>query len=200
MPSPALLLDIGNVIVHFDFTTAAERLAGSSNATTEDVLKRLTPFKDALESGQISDEDFVSQSIERIQFTGSREAFIAIWGDIFTANEPMMAFIRSVHGRVPLYLLSNTSGLHKDYLFANFDAFGLFEGGIYSHEAQCMKPHEPIFQSVIETFALDPAQTFYIDDLPDNIRAGERLGFVSHQYDAKQHSRFEREVQEWLEK
>lgn len=200
MPSPALLFDIGNVIVHFDFSTAAERLAALSDASTENVLKLLMPFKDALESGQMSDEDFVTRSMDTINFTGSREEFAAIWGDIFTANRPMMEFIRDVHGRVPLYLLSNTSGLHKDYLFTNFDTFGLFEGGVYSHEARSMKPHEPIFRNVIDTFGLDPARTFYIDDLADNIRTGQRLGFASHHYDPKQHPRFVEEALGWLEK
>ncbi len=78
-------------------------------------------------------------------------------------------------GKVPL-LLSNTSGLHKDWLFAKFPVFQHFAGGIYSHEAQCMKPHDAIFQQAVAAFDLDPATTFYIDDLEDNIATGQRLG------------------------
>lgn len=198
MHSRALLFDIGNVIVHFDFTTSAAKLAELSDASKETVLATLGPVKDALESGAMSDEDFITQGMKLIGFRGSRADFAAIWGDIFTANEPMMNLLRRLHGRVPLYLLSNTSGIHKDYLFEHFDVFRLFDGGTYSHEAKCMKPHEPIFQQAEKTWKLHPAHTFYIDDLADNIRTGERLGFVSHIYQAAEHDRLERALATWL--
>ena len=112
-----LLFDIGNVLVRFDFTHAARKFAQQSDASTDEVLALLAPFKDGLESGQLADEDFITQSMERIGFRGTREAFVEIWSDIFTANEPMIARVRSLAGQVPLYLLSNTSGLHKAWLF-----------------------------------------------------------------------------------
>jgi FMN phosphatase YigB (HAD superfamily) len=187
----ALLFDIGNVLVRFDFTHAAQKFAAHSDATSQEVLAQLSPFKDDLESGRIADDDFIAQSVKRIGFRGTREEFVEIWGDIFTANEPMIARVRELAGRIPLYLLSNTSGLHKAWLFEKFDVFGLFAGGIYSHEARCMKPHEPIFQQAIGTFGLDPRTTLYIDDLPDNIQTGKRLGFQCHQYHPDRHEEFE---------
>jgi putative hydrolase of the HAD superfamily len=187
----ALLFDIGNVLVRFDFSPAAQKFATLSQATAQEVLALLAPFKDDLESGRIADDDFVSQSVERIGFRGTREEFVQIWGDIFTANEPMIARVKQLSGQMPLYLFSNTSGLHKAWLFEKFDVFGLFAGGIYSHEAHCMKPHEPIFHEAINAFGLEPHQTLYIDDLPDNIATGKRLGFQCHQYHPDRHEEFE---------
>lgn len=198
MPAPALLFDIGNVLVRFDFTVAAQRFASMSAASAEQVLALLSPFKDELESGLISDEDFITQSMERIGFRGTREDFARIWGDIFTPNAPMISAVGRLAAEHPLYLLSNTSGLHKDWLFANFEVFRHFTGGIYSHEAGCMKPHELIFLSAIETFELDPRRTLYIDDLADNIAAGQRLGFVCHHYHLDRHDAFEADLQAWL--
>jgi FMN phosphatase YigB (HAD superfamily) len=187
----ALLFDIGNVLVRFDFSPAAQKFASLSKATAQEVLSLLAPFKDDLESGRIADDDFISQSVERIGFRGTREDFVQIWGDIFTANEPMIARVKQLSGQMPLYLFSNTSGLHKAWLFEKFDVFGLFAGGIYSHEAHCMKPHEPIFHAAITAFDLEPEQTLYIDDLPDNIATGRRLGFQCHQYHPDRHEEFE---------
>lgn len=200
MPSPALLFDIGNVLVRFDFTVAAQRLAAKSDASTEGVLALLSPFKDELESGRISDDDFIAQSIARIGFRGSRADFVAIWGDIFTENAPMIAAVAELAATHPLYLLSNTSGLHKEWLFEKFQVFQQFKGGIYSHEARCMKPHEPIFHAAVEAFGLDPAQTLYIDDLADNIATGKRLGFVCHHYRPDEHESFRSELDVWLGK
>jgi putative hydrolase of the HAD superfamily len=187
----ALLFDIGNVLVRFDFSPAAQKFASLSKATAQEVLSLLAPFKDDLESGRIADDDFIAQSVERIGFRGTRDEFVQIWGDIFTANEPMIARVKQLSGQMPLYLFSNTSGLHKAWLFEKFDVFGLFAGGIYSHEAHCMKPHEPIFHAAINAFGLEPGQTLYIDDLPDNIATGRRLGFQCHQYHPDRHEEFE---------
>ena len=190
MPQPsAYLLDIGNVIVRFDWTIAKQRIAAHSKVTADEAFALISPFKDDYESGQMSDEDFVTQSMALTGFKGSREDFIEIWSDIFTENPPMIQLIQSLHGKAPLYLLSNTNGLHKEWLFAKFPVLNLFSGGIYSHEAKCMKPHEPIFHQAITQFDLDPATTLYIDDLADNIATGQRLGFVSHHYDPAQHER-----------
>ena len=196
----ALLFDIGNVLVRFDFTAAAQRFAAQSTSSTEQVLSLLSPFKDDLESGRISDDDFVSQSIDRISFRGSREDFIRIWNDIFTENTPMTSVVEQLAAEHPLYLLSNTSGLHKDWLFETFPVFRHFKGGIFSHEARSMKPHEPIFRAAIETFGLDPVRTLYIDDLADNIATGARLGLVCHHYHPDRHDAFPPALQSWLSK
>lgn len=198
MPSQALLFDIGNVLVRFDFAAAAQRFAAESEATTEEVLALLSPFKDELESGLISDDDFIAQSVARIGFRGTREDFIGIWGDIFTENAPMIADVAELAATHPLYLLSNTSGLHKEWLFEKFPVFQQFMGGIYSHEVRCMKPHEPIFHAAVSTYGLDPAHTFYVDDLADNIATGQRLGFVCHHYHPDRHESFQTSLHGWL--
>lgn len=197
MPSPALLFDIGNVLVRFDFTVAAQRFAALSEATTAQALALLSPFKEDLESGRISDDEFVATSMALIGFRGSREEFIRMWSDIFTENAPMADVVAELAADHPLYLLSNTSGLHKAWLFATFPVFRHFSGGIYSHEARAMKPHEAIYRAAIEAFDLDPARTFYVDDLADNIATGRRLGLMSHHYHPDRHEAFQAALRTW---
>lgn len=198
MPAPALLFDIGNVIVRFDFNVAARRFAALSEVSAEQVLGLLSPFKNDLESGRISDDDFIEQSVALTGFRGTRGEFIHIWGDIFTENAPMVALVEELAGRHPLYLLSNTSGLHKDWLFAKFSVFKRFTGGIYSHEARCAKPDAPIYQAAIEAFGLEPARTLYVDDLAENIATGHQLGLACHHYHPDRHGAFEDKLRVWL--
>lgn len=183
----AFLFDIGNVLVHFDFRGATQKFAKQSTATADEILQLLSPFKDDLESGRMSDSDFITQSISRIGYRGTREEFTRIWGDIFTENPPMLNLVRQFSGTHPLYLFSNTSGLHKDWLFEQFQIFSLFDGGIYSYEAGCAKPREEFYLEAIRRYDLTPSQTIYIDDLQENIATGQRLGFVSHHYAAARH-------------
>lgn len=183
----AFLFDIGNVLVHFDFREAAQKFAQQSDATAEEVLQMLSPFKDDLESGRLSDADFITQAMTRIGFRDTREEFTHIWSDIFSANPPILELVQQLVGTHPLYLFSNTSGLHKDWLFERFKIFSLFDDGIYSFEAGCMKPHEEFYQEAIRRFGLSPSETIYIDDLQENIATGQRLGFVCHHYDSRKH-------------
>jgi putative hydrolase of the HAD superfamily len=196
--SRVFLFDIGNVLVHFDFRTAIRRLVEASGANPDEVESVLAPIKDDLESGRLSDDDFIKQGISRIGFGGSRAEFTEIWSDIFTENVPMIALVEKLAGRHLLYLFSNTSGLHKEWLFGKFPVFARFDGGVYSYKAGCTKPHEPIYREAITRFGLDPAETIYIDDLPENIAAGERLGFATHHYAAARHAALEERVERWL--
>ena len=198
MAQPAFLFDIGNVLLRFDFSVAARRFAERSDAEADEVISQLSLFKDDLESGIMPDAEFVRLSTERIGFRGTPEEFAHIWSDIFTENEPMVRLVEEMADRYPLYLLSNTNGLHKTFFLERFPFFRHFQGGIYSHEVRSMKPHEPIYLNALEKYRLEPGSTYYIDDLADNIVTGQRLGLICHHYRLDQHQALDEHLRGWL--
>lgn len=200
MPHPVLLCDIGNVLVHFDFSRAAERFAGHSPLSKTEVLRTVEPLKVPLESGKLVGDEFVRRGMEMIRFTGTPEEFREIWCDIFSPNAPMERTLASLDQRVPMRLLSNTSDLHKDFLFAQFSIFRHFDGGVYSYSAGCMKPAVEIFEITIKELDLDPSQTFYIDDLLPNIETARQLGFRTFHYADARHAELEAEIHDWLDR
>ncbi len=197
MASPVLLSDIGNVLTFFDFSVAAGRVAERSPFPAEALSSRLDHIKLPFENGDMDDEAFVREAISALQFQGTAADFKTIWCDIFTQNEAMKRSLAPLVGRVPMKLLSNTSGLHKDYLLAQFDIFSPFTGGIYSYSAKCSKPGDEIFEVTIKELDLDPAQTFYIDDLEANIATAKKFGFQTHHYHHENHAQFEVELHAW---
>ncbi|MFN7563660.1 MAG: HAD-IA family hydrolase, partial [Prosthecobacter sp.] len=182
MSAPAFVSDVGKVLIDFDFAPAARRLAEKCPHPAETVLTLFEGIKGPYEDGRIDDEEFVRESIRLTGFTGTAEEFVTIWCEIFTENLPMKTSLASIAGKVPMYLLSNTSGLHKDYFWRTYGIFEPFADGVYSHEARCSKPGEAIFRHTIEKFDLDPARTFYVDDLLPNIETAARLGFRTFHY------------------
>lgn len=197
MPGPVLLSDIGNVLTFFDFSVAAQRVSERCPFPPEALSERLDDIKGPFENGDMDDATFVRAAIQALQFEGTPADFEAIWCDIFTENEAMKRTLAPLVGKVPMKLLSNTSGLHKDYLLRTYDIFRPFSGGVYSYSAKCSKPGEEIFQVTIRELELDPTQTFYIDDLEANITTARRLGFQTHLYHHKAHARLETELQAW---
>jgi putative hydrolase of the HAD superfamily len=194
----ALLFDIGNVLVTFDFHRSASRMAERSSLSKQAIFDAIDPLKVPFESGAMPEDEFVFRAMDAIDFNGSADEFRDMWCDIFALNEPMAQTLATLPAKVPAYLLSNTNGPHLRFLTERFSIFKHFDGGIYSHEAKTMKPGEGIFEQVIAKYALDPAQTFYVDDLVGNIETGRRLGFVSHHYDPKNHAPLHRELNAWL--
>lgn len=191
MPVSALLFDIGNVLVTFDFAIAARRFAQQCPFSEDQIIQLIEPLKVPLECGRLGDDEFVSRGMELIRFAGSPAEFAEIWCGIFAVNRPMEPLLARLPASRPRHLLSNTSGLHKDHLFAGFRIFRHFQGGVFSHLAGCMKPEERIFRIAIDELGLVPEETLYIDDLPQNIEAAAGIGFHTHHYSPDDHASLE---------
>ena len=81
-----------------------------------------------------------------------------------------------------LFLLSNTNALHilevaiimGDSKFQRFK--NSFEQFYLSHEIHMRKPNADIFEFVLEKNALDPTETFFVDDTFENTQSASKLG------------------------
>ena len=184
----AFLFDIGNVLVRFDFSRALRAVAALSDVADEaEALHRIDAVKLEYEDGQVSRADFLHEAFRILGYRGSEAQFIAAWQGIFSENEPMTALVRALHGKFPLYLLSNTNDMHVEGLFRDFPVFAHFTGAMYSHEAKASKPHRDIYEIARRTHGLDPSETFFVDDLAANIATARDLGFHAHHYHHERH-------------
>jgi putative hydrolase of the HAD superfamily len=184
----ALLFDIGNVLLKFDFSVAMKKIvAQAEGGNSLEVLARFDQVKAAYEDGQIDRAAFLRGAFDVLRYRGTEAEFVAAWQDIFTLNEPMAALVEKLQGRYPLYLLSNTNDLHREYFFRQYPVFQRFTGGVYSDVARTSKPGAAIYGMVQRELGLEPASTFFIDDLLPNIEAARALGFHAHHYHYDRH-------------
>ena len=184
----AFLFDIGNVLVRFDFSRAVRAVAALSDVADEaEALHRIDAVKLGYEDGQISRAEFLHEAFRILGYRGTEAQFITAWQGIFSENEPMTALVRALHGKFPIFLLSNTNDMHVEGLFRDFPVFAHFTGATYSHEAKASKPHRGIYEIACRTHGLDPNATFFIDDLAANIATACELGFHAHQYHHERH-------------
>lgn len=184
----AFLFDIGNVLVRLEYTKGLQAVSAWSDVTeTGEVLKRIEKVKTAYENGGMSRADFLREAIRELGFRGTEAQFIRAWQGIFSANEPMHELVRRLHGKYPLYLLSNTNCLHVDGLWRDYPVFQYYAGATYSHVARASKPEAAIYEIACREHGLVPEETFFIDDLADNIATARRLGFQAHHYHPDRH-------------
>jgi 2-haloacid dehalogenase len=78
--------------------------------------------------------------------------------------------------RVPLYALSNWSAETFPAALKRFEFLKCFRGVMLSGEVKLLKPDPRIFELFLETFAIDPASTVYIDDREPNVEAAMAFG------------------------
>ena len=187
-PIQAMLFDIGNVIVKFDFAIALRKIAAQCERhDCAEVLAAIDGIRAGYEDGKIDRASFLRGAFDALRYRGTEAEFVAAWEEIFDPNAPMLALIEQLHGQLPLYLLSNTSDIHREYLFRRYPIFGRFTAGVYSYEAHASKPGREIYEIAIRQLALEPSATFFIDDLLPNIETARTLGFRAHHYHHERH-------------
>ena len=187
LPIRAFIFDIGNVLLRFDFSIALKRLQSRADLAAEAMVAAWEPIKIAYENGGMTRAEFQQQIMKIVQFAGTEREFVTAWEEIFSENLPMTELVGKLHGHYPLYLLSNTSDLHVDYIFRTYPVFQRFDDAVYSYRVKHSKPGREIFLVAARQFQVAPAETIFIDDLPQNIEMALALGFRAIQYDPGDH-------------
>ena len=191
MKIDAVIFDIGNVLLTFDYTVAKQEILKQTGQAAPPSQESLHPLRIDHETGRIKRADFVKAVQDAFAHDGPEEHFLDIWSRIFEKNIPMIEWAKSLHQTTPLYLLSNIGSIHHEHIFREYDFFTtLFKDGVYSYQAGVMKPEAEIFELARKQFGIDPAKTLYIDDLPENVRGAEGAGFITHHYDPSRHDLF----------
>lgn len=194
------LFDIGRVLLDFDFEASLSRLLPEGVEDPARRLRRLLERKDEFESGAIEVDDYVSWALETLQSEATPEEFCEAWRNIFTPNEPMWRRVRQLkEDGHKLCLFSNINAIHVPWIYEAYPQFGLFDAAVMSFEVGCIKPQPEIYRHAIERHGMEPGQTLYIDDLPENVEGGRRAGFRTWQYDLADHDAFESWLDEALQ-
>lgn len=185
------LFDIGRVLLDFDFETSLRRLLPAACEDPHARLSRLLAKKDEFEAGRIHPDDYIPWALGVMESAATHDEFRQAWCDIFTPNLPMWDCVEELAAAGHrLILFSNTNAIHCPWVFEEYGIFSRFHGGVLSFEVGEIKPHAAIYQHAVDAWDLDPRDTLYIDDLPENTATGERFGFRCHTYDKSRHDDF----------
>jgi putative hydrolase of the HAD superfamily len=106
--------------------------------------------------------------------------------------EPTVALLRELRARgFGLYGLSNMSASIFAYLEGRHEFFSLFDGIVVSAAVKLVKPEPGIYEHLRQRFALDFAESVFIDDLPRNVEAAQRLGLPAIRFETTEQVRAE---------
>ena len=167
-----LAFDLGRVLFDFDYNIALEKIKDKLGVPTEEVIRKLyeNDFGLSFEKGEVSSEEFYFRFKDTFKATLSYECFIDVWCKIFSPKEDVIGLVRHLEGKYPLYLISNISEPHFEYLFKEYrEVFSLFNQLILSFKVKSVKPEKIIYQALKDTAGVDFEDIIYIDDRNDLI-------------------------------
>jgi FMN phosphatase YigB (HAD superfamily) len=176
----AVVFDLGKVLVDFDYSIAARKIAARSTKQTPDLPHFLgsSPILARYESGQLTRQQFFLEIQQAIGFTGDIDEFSSDLADIFLPIEPMIELHQELRQRrFATYIFSNTNDIAIGHVRHNFPFFKHFDGYIFSYEVKSMKPDAKIYEAMEKMSGRRGADLIYIDDRLENIEAGSARGW-----------------------
>jgi putative hydrolase of the HAD superfamily len=181
----AVIFDLGNVLVPFDFKRAYARLAPLISCQPAEIPARLrsTDLVQRFETGLIEPPDFVSELGALLGFEMSYLEFCDLWSSVFMV-EPLVpeSLIASLARTYRLVVLSNTNAIHFPMLRANYSILSHFHAFVLSYEVGAAKPAPQIYQEAIRQAGCAPAECFFTDDIPLYVEAARQQGMDAVQF------------------
>ena len=191
---PVFIFDLGKVLVDFDYSIAARKIAARSTKSPQNLHAFLggSPLLLQYEKGTLSRQAFFDAIREVVGFQGSLAEFGEAFADIFSEIPAMIALNAELRQRgFKTYIFSNTNDLAIEHVRRNFPFFKEFDGYIYSYEVGAMKPEAKIYEAMEAMSGGFGSDLIYIDDRAENIAAGKGRGWRTILHESPERSRAE---------
>lgn len=181
----ALIFDLGNVLIYFDWKIAESRL----NKIRPEIGTQITNFlyeNDSiiknLEKGKLSENEFLEIIKVQIDSSLDKLTIAKIFSEIFWENKELTRLIPEFKKKYRLYLLSNTNIIHRKFGWQHYEFLKHFDKLFLSYELGAIKPEKKIYNSVINSIRLKPDEILYIDDIEEYVETARNLGWNAVQF------------------
>lgn len=191
-PKPrAIVFDIGKVLLENSGDKWVSEIRPYSPLDDTQIYQEIFFNADRLvsrfDAGEISPEEFLMEFKKRLQLEVTDEKAAFLWSSAFIYSRAMEDLVDRLKRRgYVLWIISNINRLHIEYLeHFHKRLLDKFHGKTYSCDdcVRCLKPHPYIYcytlvwMKRLLSFGLKPEECIFIDDLEENIRAAENLGW-----------------------
>jgi len=181
MEIKTIIFDLGNVLIGFDHSIAAKKLAKNSPYNEKDVYRLIfdSDLVSKYEKGKIKTVDFYKGMKRLLEFDLGLIQFLKVWNEIFFPKPDVERIVKKLKDRYRLILLSNINAAHYSYIEKNFPIVRIFDRIVLSYRAGVRKPETKIYRLAIRQSRCQPSEIVYIDDRLDLVEAARRLNINS---------------------
>lgn len=184
MAIKAVFFDIGNVLLRFSNKRILRKFAWAVGRHPVKVARLVWKGRivDRIERGEVTGEEIHALFVSELGYKGDFVKFRALWCDHFTLDRGSFAILKSLSGRMPTYLLSNTNALHIEHIRSRYAFPSLVKGAILSHELKLRKPQREIYEAALKLSGTAPDESVFIDDLEENCEGARKAGLHAIRY------------------
>ena len=174
-----LVFDLGGVVVRWDPDAI---IAGvfSDPATRAKVKAGVFEHPDWLEldRGTLGREQAIERAAQRTGIAASeiKRLLHAVPPSLVVFPDTVELLYRLKRKGHPLYCLSNMHFASIEHLERQHAFWDVFQGRVISCRLNLCKPEAGIYEHLLRTFALKPAETLFMDDVQKNLDAAAKLG------------------------
>lgn len=176
-----LVFDMGNVLIEWNSEKILTAITGDTNL--QDLLRKEV-FETRLwvetDEGVKTREEVIEIVAGKLgdEYRNEITQLLRYWYkyvDVFTkVQDRIIELSKSDYN---IYILSNTAYTFYDLVKEGYlPATSVARGIVLSCEEKVLKPDERIYNILLERYNLDPHETIFFDDLPENIWGAARCG------------------------
>ena len=181
-----IIFDFGGILLDLDYSLSFDRLKKLLNIEG-DIPENVQLILDEYEMGYFSEGSFLHRLQRLTDDIITERALVDAWNAmLLNVQLYKLDFVKDLRSQYKLYLLSNTNHTHLTYVRqkmlpaidvdpAQFER-DHFIKAYYSHEIKYRKPNHDIYEYVLADSHLEPSETLFIDDNPDNVRGAKEVG------------------------
>ena len=184
----SIIFDLGAVLLNIDYQKTIyefEKIGIEKSSKFYSKEKQNNIFN-LLETGKISDEDFVKE-IQLLCKNTKREQVIFSWNALLLdLPKERIELIKKLKQDFHIYILSNTNSIHISEFRKKLgeikyqEFYNLFDKVYYSHEIGFRKPNKESFQLILDENNLKANEVLFIDDSPQHIEGANKLEIQTH--------------------
>lgn len=173
----AILMDLGRVLIHFDFSAGYSALEKLCPYPTAEIRRRIaaTDLAVRFETGLMEPRDFYAQLCALLELKVDYERFCAIWNSIFSDVLIPESMIEGLAHRYRLVVVSNTNQIHFEMVRQKYPVLRHFHEMALSYQVKAMKPRSEIFLEAVRLAGCRADECFYADDIPAFTEAARKL-------------------------
>ncbi len=185
MAHQLVLCDLGGVVVEVESDRLVHQVAQLTHRSADEVYAAiyredlLLPF----ELGRISPRAYYEGLKEALPLPWSYEQFMRAWNGILQESPRASAILPRLRRRHTLIALSNTNVLHLQQMQAAMPGLSLFHAWVASCEVGMRKPDPEIYRLALSRARVRAHEAVYIDDRPEMVEAGRRLGLTAIRFE-----------------
>ena len=180
-----IIFDVGNVLVNYDWKSYLDSFPYTSQVK-EQIGKAVfeSEIWNEQDRGVLDPGEYIRQFVrnapqleeEILQVLSNNEKTISV----FDYAKTWTHYLKNQGYR--LYILSNYPQRLLEKTQGDMDFLEYMDGVIFSCQVQQVKPEPQIYQTLLETFSIEPSKAVFLDDRKENLDAAAKFGIHTIQF------------------